>query len=133
MTATTSPAPLPDHLPPACDQSWSLGVVSGSASDSVFERICGWRIPALRKMGLDMLATMTEAEAETELRKLGSIDCVLTDEPWGNGYTPNWHATLEHRRTRVVLEQGHGATRRGALIMALCDYRWRNAKVSHGA
>jgi hypothetical protein len=31
MTATTSPAPLPDNLPPASGQSGSLGVVSGSA------------------------------------------------------------------------------------------------------
>jgi hypothetical protein len=97
------------------------------SADSIFERICGWRIPALRKMGLELLATMTEAEAEKELRKVGSIDCVLTDEPWGKGYPPNWHATLEHRRTRVVLTQGHGATRRGALINALCDWRWQNS------
>lgn len=73
-----------------------------------------------------MLATMTEDAAEAELRKIGNIDCVLTDEPWGKGYPPNWHATLEHRRTRVVLTQGHGATRRGALINALCDWRWQN-------
>lgn len=31
MTATTSPAPLPDNLPPTSGQSGSLGVVSGSA------------------------------------------------------------------------------------------------------
>lgn len=30
MTATTSPASLPDNLPLFNDQSWSLGVVSGS-------------------------------------------------------------------------------------------------------
>lgn len=32
MTATTSPAPIPDTLPLFNDHDWSLGVVSGSAS-----------------------------------------------------------------------------------------------------
>lgn len=103
----------------------ALAGPSGSA-DLIFERICAWRLTALREMGLAMLASMTETDAETELRKVGNIDCVLTDEPWGKGFPPNWHATLEHHKSRVVLSQGHGATRRGALIMALCDWRWRN-------
>ena len=103
----------------------ALSAPPGSA-DSIFERICSWRIPELREMGLNMLATMTEEAAEAELRKLGNIDCVLTDEPWGKGYPPNWHATLTHRRSHVVLNQGHGTTRRGALINALCDWRWQN-------
>lgn len=63
MTATTSPAPLPDNLPPTSGQSWSLGVVSGSASGS-FVRMFKPRFAALVETG-EKLQTVRPAPKRT--------------------------------------------------------------------
>jgi hypothetical protein len=93
--------------------------------DCIVERECGWRIKPLRDIGLRHLATLSEDQATVLLLEYGNVELEFSGEPWGHGFPPFWHCTLTQRRgIPWVRSQGHGATKRGALVMALTDAEW---------
>lgn len=93
--------------------------------DCIVELECGWRIKPLRDIGLRHLATLSEDQATVLLLEYGNVELEFSDEQWGHGFSPFWHCTLTQRRgIPWVRSQGHGATKRGALVMALTDAEW---------
>ena len=101
-----------------------------SLRDSVVECQCEWLIEPLRSDCLNHLAAMSEDEATGRLLTFGLIKIELSQDPWGKGFPQYYHARVTKRRGALVLAQGHGASARGALIMALTHHEWDLAQKS---